>query len=75
MFCRAHEKTAREQMIARCGFGVLQEAPPGFEPGNDGFAIRCLSHLATAPSLTGYTELIGYSDNLLKSFCVRILEN
>ena len=26
-----------------------QEAPPGFEPGYGGFAIRCLSRLATAP--------------------------
>ena len=27
----------------------LEKAPPGFEPGNRGFAIRCLSRLATAP--------------------------
>ena len=26
-----------------------EEAPPGFEPGYGGFAIRCLSRLATAP--------------------------
>src|SRR5439155_3346673 len=25
------------------------EVPPGFEPGNDGFAVRCLTSLATAP--------------------------
>ena len=29
--------------------GLFEEAPPGFEPGNRGFAIRCLSRLATAP--------------------------
>ena len=27
----------------------LKEARAGFEPAHDGFAIRCLSHLATAP--------------------------
>ena len=25
------------------------EVPPGVEPGNDGFAVRCLTSLATAP--------------------------
>src|SRR5207247_1738078 len=25
------------------------EVPPGFEPGNNGFAVRCLTSLATAP--------------------------
>ncbi len=29
--------------------GKKQEASPGFEPGNSGFAIRRLSHLATTP--------------------------
>lgn len=27
----------------------LEEASTGLEPVNDGFAIRCLSHLATTP--------------------------
>ena len=32
----------------RCPLGGL-EAAPGFEPGNNGFADRCLSHLAMPP--------------------------
>ena len=28
------------------------EAPPGFEPGNKGFANLCLNHLAMAPRMT-----------------------
>lgn len=28
-----------------------KEAPVGVEPTNGGFAIRCLSHLATAPRI------------------------
>jgi len=34
-----------------------QEAPVGVEPTNGGFANRCLSHLATAPSLAEIREL------------------
>lgn len=32
---------------------VEEEAPVGFEPTRDGFAIRCLSHLATEPKAGG----------------------
>ena len=28
---------------------ISLEAAPGFEPGNNGFADRCLSHLAMPP--------------------------
>ena len=34
---------------------MRKEAPAGFEPANGGFAIRCLSRLATAPC--GYCSL------------------
>lgn len=32
---------------------VFQKGPVGVEPTRDGFAIRCLSHLATAPKAGG----------------------
>ena len=38
-----------KKAATRLRVAALGEAPPGFEPGDDGFAIRCLSHLATAP--------------------------
>lgn len=31
------------------GADFSMEAPPGFEPGNNGFANHCLNHLAMAP--------------------------
>ena|GEM_PF-2374972 len=39
----------------------LEEARAGFEPAHDGFAIRCLSHLATAPMSQPGTQLPCYS--------------
>ena len=39
-------KSPRKLAFSRA---FLQKAPPGLEPGHGGFAIRCLSHLATAP--------------------------
>ena len=36
----------------------LLEAATGFEPVNNGFADRCLSHLAMPPGLTGAGERI-----------------
>ncbi len=36
-----------------------QEAPVGFEPTNGGFANRCLSHLATAPTGPKIKECLG----------------
>jgi hypothetical protein len=38
----------RGQAEIRCPLGGL-EAAPGLEPGNNGFADRCLSHLAMPP--------------------------
>jgi hypothetical protein len=34
------------------------EAATGFEPVNNGFADRCLSHLAMPPSISGAGERI-----------------
>ena len=38
-------------IIGRPGEKMNLEAPVGLEPTNDGFAIRCLANLATAPQL------------------------
>jgi hypothetical protein len=37
---------------------ILLEAATGFEPVNNGFADRCLSHLAMPPSFSGAGERI-----------------
>ena len=45
--------------------GEKKEASPGFEPGNSGFAIRRLSHLATTPSiLTGCSHHCRHVSNV-----------
>lgn len=36
-------QTKRRSRFRRLGAGCVAEAPPGFEPGNNGFAIRCLT--------------------------------
>jgi hypothetical protein len=41
-------RTKKGQAENRCPLGGL-EAAPGLEPGNNGFADRCLSHLAMPP--------------------------
>jgi hypothetical protein len=35
---------------------IYLEAAPGFEPGNNGFADRCLSHLAMPPWVFPFME-------------------
>src|SRR3954449_3678729 len=42
---------------------VVVEAPPGFEPGNEGFAVPCLTNLATVPcrGRSEYREASGRS--------------
>ena len=45
------------------------KAPPGFEPGYNGFAIRCLSRLATAPEYTmkmAYVPCVRFGNYLTK---------
>ena len=67
---------------------VFREGREGVEPSRDGFAIRCLSHLATAPNeiwvpwvkSTGPAELLRYSEYIgsrsrhLKTIPVEISE-
>ena len=38
------------------------EATPGFEPGNGGFAVLCLSHLAMSPQNNGAEDEIRTRD-------------
>jgi hypothetical protein len=46
---KAPKKTHRFALTAFSLRQKMKEAPPGFEPGHNGFAIRSLSHLGTAP--------------------------
>jgi hypothetical protein len=54
---RAELDAARENEKAPRSSGLFIEVPPGFEPGNDGFAVRCLTSLATAPSYSIFSLL------------------
>ena len=49
--------------------GVEQEASVGVEPTRDGFAIRCLSHLATTPKAGGNVVVVSQG---VKLFLLRL---
>ena len=44
---------AKNEAFSESNTAQIQEASVGVEPTRDGFAIRCLSHLATAPKRAG----------------------
>jgi len=52
MKCRLYKnytKGKMSRMNNTCNPLIFLEAAPGLEPGNNGFADRCLSHLAMPP--------------------------
>ncbi len=43
--------------VIRDSVKIKMEAAPGFEPGNNGFADRRLSHLATPPGNDSFNNI------------------